>query len=152
MTDDTSVLLKLIEFQWGFLRQTEDQRAQITNMLLLIASALIGFIAQKGLGLEVLPVTLLLLALGIYGAVISEKLYERFNFFRERIEAAERKLNSLHPDAEIPKLWREGNEINAKTFPRLNKVRLHRLWLLLHMGIAVAGITLTLLVLFAPGR
>ncbi len=152
MTDDTSVLLKLMEFQWGFLRQMEEQRAQITNMVLLIASAIIGFIAQKGLSLDVLPLTILLLALGIYGAVTSEKLYERFGFFRERIDSAERKLDMLHPDAEIPKLWGEGAEINAKAFPRLTKVRLHHLWLVLHLGIAGAGILLTILVIIGMAK
>ncbi len=149
MPDDTDVLLKLYEVQFSYLKQLEDQRAQITNMLLLITSVVIGFIAQKGPELDTLPLTILLIVLGTYGAIISEKLYERFGFFRERIDAVERKLEKLHPGAEIIKLWQEANQMNAKAFPRLNKVRLHRLWLLLHLGIAAAGVILTVYIFVA---
>ncbi len=149
MTDDTQVLLKLSEQQWDYLRQAEDQRAQITNMILLIASIVIGFIAQKGLSFDVLPMTILLIALGAYGAIASEKLYERWGFFRERIDMIERKLDALHPGIEITKLWQEANALNNQQFPRLNKLRLHHLWLVLHLGIALAGLILTLLVVFA---
>jgi uncharacterized membrane protein YeaQ/YmgE (transglycosylase-associated protein family) len=148
VSGDTDVLLKLHEEQWGFLRQNEDQRAQITNMVLLIASALVGFIAQKGLNREMLPLTILLIALGLYGAVASEKLYERFGFFRARAEAIERKLDRLHPAPEIFKIWKEAAEINAREFPRLHRLRLHHLWLALHLGIAITGVTLTLFVAF----
>lgn len=150
MTDDTTVLLKLYELQWAFARQAEEQRTQITNIILLIASAITGFIAQRGLNVEMLPLTLLLTAIGAYGVIISEKLYERFNFFRTRINSVEMKLDALHPGAQIMKLWLEADEHNSKDYPKLHRLRLHRLWLVLHLGIALAGLSLTLLVIFAP--
>ncbi len=152
MADEIDVLLKICEMQWGFARQTEDQRAQITNIVLLITSVVIGFIAQKGLSFDVLPLTVLLIALGIYGAVASEKLYERFGFFRARIDVVEKKLDKLRPGAELLKLWQDAHAVNAREFPRLNKLRLHHLWLVLHLGIAVTGIILTAFVVFVSPR
>jgi hypothetical protein len=148
VAEDTNVLLKVYEMQWIFLRQTEDQRTQITNMVLLIASAVTGFIAQKGLGFDVLPLTILLIALGLYGALISEKMYERFGFFRQRADTLEKKLEALAPGVELGRLWQQANEMNAREFPRLNKLRLHHLWLVLHLGIAAGGIILTVLAVF----
>lgn len=149
MADDTDVLLKVYEQQWGFARQAEEQRAQITNMILLIASVVTGFIAQKGLSFDVLPLTILLIALGAYGTIVSEKYYERFGFFRERIDAIETKLDALHSGVAIVKLWQEANALNSQQFPRLTRLHLHHLWMALHLAIALAGIILTLFVVFA---
>lgn len=146
MADNTDVLLKLYEQQCFFARQAEEQRAQITNMILLIASVVTGFIAQKGLGVDVLPLTILLIALGAYGAIVSEKMYERINFFFDRIDAIHKKLDALHSSDQIAKLWQEANALNSQHFPRLSKLHLHYFWITLHLGIALAGIILTLFV------
>ena len=148
MGDDTNILLKLTEIHSGYMRQNEDHRVQITNIVLLITSAILGFVGQRGLSFDVLPLTELLIALGIYGVVVTAKLYERWNFFRERCEAAERKLDELHPDVGLNKLWQEASDINAKHFANLNRIRLHWLWIVLHLAIATAGLILTLIIVF----
>ncbi len=146
--DDVQVLLKVYEMQWASLRQAEEERTQITNIVLLIASAVVGFVAQNGLTLDKLPLALLLIALGAYGAVTSEKLYERWGFFRARILGLEKKLDTLRPGTELPKLWHEAEGVNSREFPHLNKIRLHHLWIVLHLGIATSGIVLSALVIF----
>jgi hypothetical protein len=146
MADDTNILLKVYEMQWGYMRQMEDHRVQITNIVLLITSAIMGFIGQRGLSFDVLPLTELLIALGIYGAIVASKQYERWDFFRERLEAMERRFDQAHPGLEINKLWQEANDIHVKHFARLSKIRLHQLWIVLHLAIAAAGVILTLII------
>ena len=146
MADDTDVLLKLCEEQWTQARQSEDQRATITNIVFVVASAIIGLIAQTGLVLQVLPLTILLLVIGIYGAITSEKLYERHQFHMRRAAFWRKRLNELHPNAEIEKYKDQSDARHRTKFPRLNRMRLHYLWLTLHLGIALAGIILTIII------
>ena len=54
MADSTDVLLKFVEQQWIEAKQAEDQRSIMTNIILVIVAAIIGFIAQKGLNNNVL--------------------------------------------------------------------------------------------------
>ena len=49
MADSTDVLLKLCEQRWVEVKQAEDQRSALSNIILLIASAIVGIFTQKGL-------------------------------------------------------------------------------------------------------
>lgn len=149
MADDTQVLLKLHELQWDGIKQAEALRSQVANLILLIASVVYGFIGQHGLTGDMLPLTLLLIGLGIYGIVISEKLYERWWFWRRRTEILEKKIDSMHPGAEIIKLWQDVDASQAKAYPRMSRVRLHYLWIALHLGIALSGVAMTGILVFA---
>jgi hypothetical protein len=62
------------------LRQSEGQRAVLTNYVLVIASALTGLIAQQKLALDTLPVAILMMLLGAYGAITVAKYHERAEY------------------------------------------------------------------------
>lgn len=147
MADDTDVLLKMYEEQWEQARQTENQRAAITNIVLVIASAVLGFIVQRGLNLEMLPLTILLIVIGIYGAIASEKLYETFQFHVGKAWSWRKRIDELHPNAQLLKLNEESRKKHRAEFPRLVRLRLHHMWMVLHLAIALGGIILTFAVI-----
>ncbi len=147
MADDTDVLLKMYDEQWTQARHVENQRATITNIVVVIASAILGFIVQKGLGTEILPITILLMVLGIYGAISSEKLYERFQFCTNRATALRKRIDELHPNSRLIQLNKEFEAQHKKDYPRLSKIRVHYLWFSLHLTIALGGLILTIVVL-----
>ena len=145
MTDASEVLLKFFDEDWRQVRQSEDQRTAFSNIVLLIASAVFGFLTQYGPSRNTLPLTILLIVLGIFGGIASEKLYERSKLHMELAWAWRRRLHELHPDIQLDRLKGEAEEIHRKRFPRLFGLRLHRVWLALDLGIAVAGIILTVI-------
>jgi hypothetical protein len=148
MANDTDVLLKFCEQQWMEAKQAEDQRAAITNIVLLVASAILGFIAQNGLTSNTLPLTVLLTTLGIYGAIASEKLYERHQFHSARAWSWRERIDQLHPDAQLLKRKEEAVAKHSKKFPLMSKIRLHYLWFTFHGAIALIGIILTVIAIF----
>jgi hypothetical protein len=91
-------------------------------------------------------VTVLLIVLGLYGAVVSQKLYERHRFHYGRARYYRRKLNELLPNAEIRKSMDDAEEEHKK-FKWLYRVSLNRLWVLLHIAIAGAGLILSFIIL-----
>lgn len=48
MADDSDVLIKFCEEQEAQARQSENQRATVSNLIVTIASAITGFIVQIG--------------------------------------------------------------------------------------------------------
>jgi len=148
MADDTAVLLKVYEEQWAQARQHENQRVAITNILLIIAPAIVGFISQQGLRPQMLPLTILLSVVGIFGIVACAKLSEAADFHLERARFLHKRLDELHPDAHLAKLREEADSKHKAAFPRMERLRVYQLWLVLHIAIALVGVALTLIVIF----
>lgn len=148
MADDTDVLLSLLNQYWDEIRHTENQRATLTNLIILIASAIIGLMVQKGLNKDFLPLAVLLILIGVYGTAMTLKLYERYSFIQTRLEHVYHHLEQLHPNTKILDIRKIASEEHEVQFPRLVKLRVHRLWLTLHIAISLSGIALVLVLLF----
>ncbi|MCB0176131.1 MAG: hypothetical protein KDJ97_36875 [Anaerolineae bacterium] len=149
MADNADVLLRFYEEDWRQARQAEDQRTAITNITLIVVPALIGFASQKGLNFDAIPLTILLIILGIYGAIISQKLYERHCYFSDRAGYWRGQISKLYPQLEIDTIRAQAAEKHSQRFKRIEKFRLYYLWLILHFFVALAGIILTIWILIA---
>jgi len=147
MAEEADVLLSLCEEEWTQARQCEDQRAIVTNIVLVIASAILGLLSQTGLVIDMLPVTIFLIVLGGYGAITSQKYFERHQFHIERARAMRKRLEELFPKLQISKSREEANARHSRKFKRLEKIRLHNLWLFLHVAIILMGIVFSSLLL-----
>lgn len=148
MPDDTDVLLFFCNEYWEEIRHTENQRATLTNLIILIASAVLGLFVQWGLSKAFIPLAILLILLGLYGAAITLKLYERYNFLQNRLYLFYNKINDLHPNAEFLKLRADADAKHKEQFPKLSRMRVHQLWLTIHAAISIAGIVITILILY----
>jgi hypothetical protein len=51
------------------LRQSENQRAILTNYVLVITAAVSGFVVQQQFSLRTIPLSVLIVIIGLYGAV-----------------------------------------------------------------------------------
>ncbi len=49
-------------------RQSENQRAVLTNYVLVITAAVSGLVVQQGFKLRTLPLSVLIVVIGLYGA------------------------------------------------------------------------------------
>jgi hypothetical protein len=83
VADHADILLEYWKEQRTHARHTESQRAALTNLILLIAAAGLGFVAQQGFRETSLIVSVLLSLLGVFGVVITWKYYERYNIHIE---------------------------------------------------------------------
>ncbi|MEH2171204.1 MAG: hypothetical protein V7K41_32020 [Nostoc sp.] len=147
MADSTDVLLKLSEQRWAEVKQAEDQRSALSNIILLIASAIVGIFTQKGLDRNNLPLSLLLIFLGIYGAIGSRKYRERIHYSLSILKLYRNRLNELHPDAQIEERRIQAKEFHEKLHPLMTKFYPNHLWVTLHISIAIAGTILTISIL-----
>lgn len=149
MADDCDVLIHMIQEQWTQARQSESQRAIMTNFIIIISSAILGFLVKTGAGKEAIPLTVFLTLLGILGAIVSEKLYERFYLHVQRVGRMMERLDELLPNAKICHLEEIADEKHRERFPVMVRIRLHYLWTGIHVAIAIIGSAYTLCLLVA---
>lgn len=147
MVNDTEVLLAFCQEQWVQARHTKDQRATISNLIIVVASVIIAFISQQRLNSQMIPLTILLIGLGLFGAFVSEKLYELFHYHHDKARHWQRRIDELHPNAHLNKLEGEASEHHTRQWSGFRRIRLHYLWLILHLAIALMGFVLTGLIL-----
>ncbi|MEU7906745.1 hypothetical protein [Actinoplanes sp. NPDC049118] len=123
------------------LRQSETQRATLTNFFLVITAGLSGFTVQQKFAIGTVAVAGLIMGIGIYGALSSAKCHERAHYHRTQARALTATLKDLGALADNPHLQEFRTE-HDREFPRLKKIRLHWLWTGLHLAVAAHGATL----------
>lgn len=145
---NTEVLLRMWQEQRTQARQSENQRALMT-IIIAIATiwALTYIVMQHSSGAPVIIVALILCVLGIFGALVSAKYYERFKMHMDAAQALRRRLNSLWPELQLEEDWLKNRSQHQQRFTLLYKVRLDFLWVAVHIGIAAIGLTLTIILL-----
>lgn len=148
MADGTDVLLELWKDHRAADRQVEDQRATLSNIIIVLTGAGLGFIAQKGLQTSMLAVTLPIFGLGLYGALACLKFHERSAFQVGQAKGLRRKIASRFPDLNIEAGLAETSRAQRARFPRLRRLRSYTVWATLHCAIAVAGAALSGWIIF----
>ena len=48
MADTTDILMSMIEENWNQVRHSEDQRATVTNLIIIVVSVINGILTQTG--------------------------------------------------------------------------------------------------------
>ncbi len=147
MADKTDVLLKFCDYNWAQVKQAEDQRVSFSNMILLISSAVIGLIAQKGFSKSMVLLSILLMLLGVFGILVSRKYQERIRYHLFVFNGLRAKIDGLHEDVGLEKLRVETKEIHSSIYPLTSKIRPGYLWVSLHSTIATAGLVITIVII-----
>lgn len=124
------------------LRQSENQHAVLTIYVLLIAAAISGFVVQQQFSLRNVPLSVLTMAIGLYGAVSAAKYHERADYHLSQARALTRVLvqSGALPDASAD--LENARQAHYGRYLTLSRLRLNWLWISLHLGIAVYGTVL----------
>jgi hypothetical protein len=144
---DTQILLTFINYQWSQAQQSENQRATMTNFIIVITTLLQGFIVERQFDLTSIMVAILMIFLGIFGIIISVKYYERFRISTNRIGEMMKYLDNMHKSAKLRALQKIADKEHNQRFPKMSKVRLHRLWYAFHTSIIIFGITNVIIII-----
>ena len=155
MNDDVSamrdVLWKMYQEHCTQGRHHESQRSSVAAALIAVAGAIIGLVTfdDSISGWDV-PLTLLLAAIGAFGALFSAKHYERFSMHMERARAYRDALDETLPGRPLKPLKVAADEISARDFPLIRPLRLNRFWTGLYLLICAIGLVLIVVAAVSP--
>ena len=124
------------------LRQSENQRAILTNYVLVITAAVSGFVVQQQFSLRTIPLSVLIVIIGLYGAVSAAKYHERADYHLSQARALTRVLVAAGALTDTAAVLEETRRAHYSRYLRLHRLRLYWLWTGLHLGIAVYGVVL----------
>jgi hypothetical protein len=127
------------------LRQSENQRSVLTNYVLTIAAAVSGFVIQQHFRVQTLPLSVLVLLTGLYGALSAAKYHERANYHLGQARALTQVLMQSGGLGDNDAILERFRLDHYRQYPRLSRLRLHWLWTGLHLGVAVYGLVLIIL-------
>lgn len=150
MADAKDILLDQLDKQWTQARQSENQRAMMTNFLIVIYGILQGFIVQRKFDDPTIILAVVMIFLGVFGVLASYKYYERFRLSTCRVGRLMERLQELEPEANLKELEHKADSKHRTRYPRLHHLRLHKLWHALHWGIVILGIINLLIILLGP--
>ena len=141
-------LWRMVNEHMSQARHQETLRSSMTTFFITLSGAIVGFITfDKDLSLTDVAPSLLLFFLGAFGAFFSAKHYERFNFHIARVRSYRNALEKCFADVQWKELREEADSYHERKFPRLVKLRQHKLWLVLHGVNATLGLFLTAIIL-----
>jgi hypothetical protein len=117
-----------------------------------VSAAIIGIVTfDKSIATPAdLPLTLLLVALGAFGAGFSMKHYERFSLHMERARRHRDALDELLPGRPLQRLKKEADSAQKKNFPCMHRWRLHYWWLTLNLVVAIISVVLSVIAIWFP--
>ncbi|NQE67376.1 hypothetical protein NG2371_01828 [Nocardia gamkensis] len=142
------VLLRLWQEQHAQARQSENHRAVMTLVVVIGAVGGMAYVAlQSDSRITSAAVASAVGLLGVFGALISAKYYERFKLHVYGANHFHRRLDELYPELRIEQLWSENENQHRRKYKVLSGIRLHHLWVAAHLGIALLGGTVAIVVL-----
>jgi len=98
---------------------------------------------NKSIDMTDLPLTIFLIVIGVFGAVLSMKHYERFARHQTLAGAYRAALDQEVPEAQILGIRSKAERCHTNNYRLVHKWRLHWLWIGLHAAVALTGVFLT---------
>lgn len=147
--DAKEILWRLYQDNYDNARHHESLRSTVTNFIIVIAGGIGTIVSVGGFTPLDLPLTLMLVGLGIFGALFSSSHYERYKRNKERAKAYLRELdfilfeNEKEVLKEIKITTDDKRKKKHRTLNRLYDV--HWLWMFLPLMVTVLGLALSVM-------
>jgi transcriptional regulator with XRE-family HTH domain len=138
------VLLSLWREQRAQARQSENQRAVMTIVVVALSAGVLGLLHWQHWGAITVVLTLVPVLLGTFGAMACAKYYERFQMHMTEAQILRKRLDEAHPRLRLENDWTAARSEHSQRYRWLYQLRLHHLWVGLHIGIAIVGLALTI--------
>ena len=139
------------DFLWGlckenlvYCRHHEQQREAVARLILIVASILLGLVAlDNSLTAFDIPFGFFMTLLGIFGAVFTNKHYERFDHHYERFRYLRGELQS-RLEVEVNAIQQMADQNTLARWPRLAQMGPNRFWRGFHICISIIGVAIIL--------
>lgn len=142
MSDKNGLILAIYLDRNTYARHCDELQVKITNILIIICAGILAFISNNGLTKDKWPLALFLFILGLFGILVSLKLYERIRFYLTAAKEYRKELESLF-ETDLDVLHQRIEVEHQRRFPILYKrVIVLTYWVMLHSLIAILGLFL----------
>jgi len=150
MNDDLELLWKFYTDSIDQARLHERQRINITNIVLVLSSLMIGLVtSDQRINASDLSLSLMVILIGMFGVMFNYKQYHLFNIYYERSRSFRNEIALKQPSLNLLKLIESSDSKTNSNFRIINNIKLHKLWTSLSVLVLLIGIILTSLSFFS---
>lgn len=143
MATDTDILWGMYLEHCAEERHHEEQRATMTGVVLALAGAIVGLLAIKDLSPNSWPLSVFLVMLGLFGAMLSAKHYEKSRFHARASGHYRNQVEKRKPRTELRNIRFMAAAKHQDEKAPLRQIRLHVLWTGIHVSVVILGILMT---------
>lgn len=140
MDEAGAFLLRTLEENWIHARQSEEKRAMLANVVLLVITVIQTAMLFVGFTRNTFLLPLFQVLLGIYAIIATMKLYERSQFHILRARKLRARLDELYPDAQVEYLQNVAETEHRRQYPIWMKVRLNSIWSGLYVIVTILAL------------
>lgn len=122
-------------------RHLETQRATVMTILVSVAAAALAFMRPDHLPISkaYLPLAVMIVTIGLFGAVVARKQYERFRMHMTRAAFYRNEIDQIYPGLNLRNLKKDADAAHAKNFRLFYHISLTLLWVTLYLVVAGVG-------------
>lgn len=140
--DTKEILVELIKSNLDEIRHTENHRANITNIILIIVGGVLALLSNDKLDNQTLYVSVFLIFLGLFGVFVTRKLYERQKWYMGRVSDLYGRIDLLDKELKIQELYHNHELRHKRENKFYSKVRMNTLWTAVFLFVVVLGVIL----------
>ncbi|MBN2012691.1 hypothetical protein JW960_25405 [candidate division KSB1 bacterium] len=144
MASNEELLMMKYKEQKTQARQHETHRATVTNLVILIAGGALSIVGFQTITVIHFVIGLFILFLGVFGAILSKKHYERFKYHTLWAHEYDKKLLKIFKESEIEDFKKKKLK-HEKEFGWISKTRANKLWTGIHLLIALLGLLIIII-------
>ena len=124
----------------------EEQRARVSNLILVISAALIAMAASEAVdSFGRAMIGIMLIVLGLSGTVFAWKFYEYLTRAYERAHQFYAELDRRFPAVGFMAARENADTVLTPRFKKIGRLRVHRIWMILNVFVACVGLILLVL-------
>lgn len=149
---NSEIILALVVEHMNELRHVEEHRQWIINLIVVVASGAAAIGSSIGFSLASVPISILVMSLGLFGIFATLKLYERQIWYQNRLKMLIEQLDNFQDGLELKQLYQR-HEVqhkqrstiqswDASMRTSLSSVRMHVLWVTFNLFICLLGIAM----------
>lgn len=145
---DVEILISLLEEHHNEIMHTELHRQMVISLVLTLVTAAIAVFSfeldseKTSHSLNLLPV--LVIALGLFGVIVVQKLYERQVWYQDRREQIIKALDQC-ASIQLSAIYGTHESTHRRKFPLRSKIRMNALWTVLNLFVVLMGVTMLVL-------
>ncbi|MEO1208961.1 MAG: hypothetical protein AAFX78_05390 [Cyanobacteria bacterium J06638_20] len=149
---NSEIILALLLEHMNELRHVEEHRQWIVNLIVVVASGAAAIGSGIGFGIASVPISLLVIVLGLFGIFATLKLYERQLWCQNRIKLLVVKLDQFQEGLELKRLYEIHELQHTRRYKkhswdeslriRFSSIRMHMLWVIFNFFVCFLGLAM----------
>lgn len=140
------ILIELYKEHTKWCQHHEQQRTNVSNMILFMCSILLGLISfDKIIEIHDLPISIFIIILGVFGLIFNYKFYERFDFHNLRINNYLKEISLEIENLDIKDINRKAWNKSSFKNTSIQNTSLYKFWIYLHLLVVIIGIFTTIM-------